>query len=108
MAGRFEVFVDEESYFRFRLTAADGTVLAVSAAFDNKAAAVAGIAVVRECAGMGLITDLCPPGLVQTPAVPERFVPETHPEHRRKSADVFHARARAVRRPTTPRWAGAA
>jgi uncharacterized protein YegP (UPF0339 family) len=62
MAGKFEVFVDGESHFRFRLTAPDGTELAVSAAFDDKAAVVAGIAAVRECAGMGLVTDLCPAG----------------------------------------------
>jgi uncharacterized protein YegP (UPF0339 family) len=60
MAGLFEVFVDAESHFRFRLKAPDGTVMAVSRAFDDKPAAVAGIAAVRECAGTGLITDLCP------------------------------------------------
>jgi uncharacterized protein YegP (UPF0339 family) len=59
MAGLFEVFVDAESHFRFRLKAPDGTVMAVSRAFDDKPAAVAGIAAVRECAGTGLIADLC-------------------------------------------------
>jgi uncharacterized protein YegP (UPF0339 family) len=59
MAGLFEVFVDAESHFRFRLKAPDGTVMAVSRAFDDKPAAVAGIGAVRECAGTGLITDLC-------------------------------------------------
>jgi uncharacterized protein YegP (UPF0339 family) len=59
VAGLFEVFVDAESHFRFRLKAPDGTVMAVSRAFDDKPAAVAGIAVVRECAGTGLISDLC-------------------------------------------------
>jgi uncharacterized protein YegP (UPF0339 family) len=58
MAGLFEVFIDAESHFRFRLKAPDGTVMAVSRAFDDKPAAVAGIAAVRECAGTGLITDL--------------------------------------------------
>ena len=62
MAGTFEVFVDGESNFRFRLKAPDGTVMAESAAFSDKPAAVAGIAAVRECAGMGLMTDLCPEG----------------------------------------------
>ena len=62
MAGKFEVFVDAEAQYRFRLTAPDGTELAVSAAFSDKAAAVAGIEAVRECAGMGLISDLCPAG----------------------------------------------
>lgn len=59
MAGLFEMFVDAESHFRFRLKAPDGTVMAVSRAFDDKPAAVAGIVAVRECAGTGLITDLC-------------------------------------------------
>lgn len=54
----FEVFIDSESSFRFRLTAPDGTVMAVSKAFDDKRAAVAGIAAVRAYAGMGLISDL--------------------------------------------------
>ncbi|GAP54862.1 UPF0339 protein TDE_0826, partial [Arthrobacter sp. Hiyo6] len=60
MAGNFELFVDADSCFRFRLTAPDGAVMAVSTAFSDKAAAVAGIAAVREYAGMGLIIDLCP------------------------------------------------
>lgn len=58
MAGMFELFVDSNSSFRFRLTAPDGTVMAVSKAFENKNAAVAGNAAVREYAGMGLIRDL--------------------------------------------------
>jgi uncharacterized protein YegP (UPF0339 family) len=110
MAGTFEVFVDEKSSFRFRLKAPDGAILAVSAAFNTKTAAVAGIADVRECAGMGLITDLCPAGMVQTPAAATapHFASDAHPS-RRKPADVFHARARTLRRAATaPRWAGAA
>jgi uncharacterized protein YegP (UPF0339 family) len=110
MAGMFEVFVDEESYFRFRLKAPNGSTLAVSAAFNNKSAAVAAIAAVRECAGMGHIADLCPVGMVQTPAAAAapRFVSEAH-QNRRKPADVFHARVRTLRRAATaPRWTGAA
>ncbi|WP_083266524.1 YegP family protein [Arthrobacter sp. U41] len=49
-----------DKYFRFRLTAPEGIVIAVSSPFPDKAAAVAGITAVREYAGMGLITDLCP------------------------------------------------
>jgi hypothetical protein len=108
MAGMFEVFVDEESFFRFRLQAPDGTVLAVSAAFDKKSAAVAGIEAVRECAGTGLIADRCPAGLVQRPATQAAplFVPDAH-RNQRKPADGFHTRVRTLRRPgTTPRWAG--
>lgn len=75
MAGMFVLFVDAESNFRFRVTAPDGTVMAVSKAFEGKAAAVAGIAAVREYAGMGLIADTsnaagpaAPPGAHETPA----------------------------------------
>lgn len=68
MAGKFEVFLDSDSQFRFRLTAPDGTVMAVSGAFENKAAVVAGIAAVRECAGTGLVTDLCPAAKVSPTA----------------------------------------
>ncbi|WP_184734888.1 YegP family protein [Arthrobacter sp. AZCC_0090] len=60
MAGKFELFVDAHELYRFRLKAADGTVMAVSREFETKPAAVAGIREVRACAGMGLITDLCP------------------------------------------------
>jgi uncharacterized protein YegP (UPF0339 family) len=48
MAGIFELFMDSQSAFRFRLTAPDGTVMAVSKPFDTKSDAVAGIAAVRE------------------------------------------------------------
>ena len=49
-ASMFEVFVDEASYFWFRLKAPDGANSAVSAAFNTKSAPVTGIAAVRECA----------------------------------------------------------
>ncbi|HAG58837.1 MAG TPA: hypothetical protein DIT15_10475 [Arthrobacter bacterium] len=68
MAGKFEVFLDSDSRFRFRLKAPDGTVMAVSGAFEDKAAVAAGIAAVRECAGTGLVTDLCPAAKVAPPA----------------------------------------
>ncbi|HKS01429.1 MAG TPA: YegP family protein [Arthrobacter sp.] len=72
MAGVFEVFVDAESHYRFRLMAPNGTVLAISAPFEDKRAAAAGIADVRECAGTGLITDLSPAApKVQEPAPAE-------------------------------------
>lgn len=61
MAAAFELFHDRDDAFRFRLKAPDGTVVAVSKAFPDKASAVAGIRAVRECAGTGLITDLCTP-----------------------------------------------
>lgn len=68
MAGNFEVFVDSDSLYRFRLLGADGTVMAVSQAFKDKSGVKAGIAAVRECAGTGLVTDLCPAGAVAPPA----------------------------------------
>ena len=51
MAGQFEIFTDAESNVRFRLLDADGTVLAVSKAFDDTRQAANGIMAVRECAG---------------------------------------------------------
>jgi len=107
MAGMFEVFVDGDSNFRFRLRAPDGAVVAESAAFSDKAAAVAGIAAVRECAGTGLVTDLCPEGRVQAAARPVIAPQARHHWHRR--VDGFHAGAGTIRRATTaPRWNGAA
>jgi uncharacterized protein len=74
MTGMFELFIDEDTSFRFRLKAPDGTVVAVSKSFPDKRAAVCGISDVREYAGMGLITDLCPEvplrGPSTTPPVP--------------------------------------
>lgn len=61
MAGSFELFRDGGISFRFRLKGPDGTVVAVSGPFSDKVSAVEGIDAVRECAGTGLITDLCPP-----------------------------------------------
>ncbi len=57
MAGQFEIFTDAESNVRFRLLGADGTVLAVSRAFEDKRSAADGIMAVRECAGTGLIRE---------------------------------------------------
>ncbi len=108
MAGMFELYVDPESYFRFRLTAPDGTVMAVSKAFDTKTAAVAGIAEVRKYAGMGHITDLCPK--VRKVAMPDSYdlpVVQTHDVRRIPAADL-HGRTRPIRQPAVgPRWAGA-
>lgn len=66
MTGMFEIF-SEDRVFQFRLKAEDGTVMALSCAFPDKQSAVAGIMAVRECAGMGLITDLCPEISVRGP-----------------------------------------
>ena len=60
MAGKFELFLDEESNVRFRMIGPDGTVLAVSRAYRDTKEAAAGVAAILECAGTGLISNLCP------------------------------------------------
>lgn len=57
MAGTFEIHKDGEESYRFRLTAADGTVVAVSPRFQHLNAVVAGINAVRENAATGIIVD---------------------------------------------------
>lgn len=107
MAGMFELFIDAESAFRFRLTAPDGTIMAVSKPFDSKTDAVAGIAAVREYAGMGLITDR---STTTTHSAPPQVHDDPSPtaDSIRVPKIDFHARARAVRRAVSgPRWAGA-
>jgi uncharacterized protein YegP (UPF0339 family) len=108
MAGMFELFIDGESFFRFRLTAPDGTVMAVSKAFDDKPAAVAGIAAVREYAGMGLIADVSSAaGRGVQPEARDVSVAQVHEVRRIPAADL-HARARSIRGAATgSRWAGA-
>ncbi len=61
MTGMFELFTDTDASYRFRLTAPDGTVMALSRSFPDKPSAVAGIAAVREYAGMGLVSEIGPP-----------------------------------------------
>lgn len=57
MAGRFEIYRDDEQ-FRFRLTADDGATLITSEPYDDKESAVAGINTTRDCAASALIADL--------------------------------------------------
>jgi uncharacterized protein YegP (UPF0339 family) len=107
MAGMFELFIDAEAYFRFRLTAPDGTVMAVSKAFDDKTAAVAGIAAVREYAGMGLIADVSPTERRVTPPEAHEATVQVREVRRIPTADL-HARSREMHRATGERrWAGA-
>lgn len=87
MAGMFELFNDEESNFRFRITCPDGAVMATSRAFPDKASAVAGIRDMREYAGMGHITDMCLPAVARAVARerasgPEYFSPRPGPSAR--------------------------
>ena len=105
MAGTFELFVDADACFRFRLRAPDGAVLAVSKGFADKPAAVAGITAVREYAGMGLISDLCP---AEPPASPAASPAAPRPRaastpvpgvDRRVHDNDLRIRARALRRP---------
>jgi uncharacterized protein YegP (UPF0339 family) len=57
VAGVFEIAAaGEESYF-FKLTAPDGTVVAVSPLFSTIKGAAAGITAVRENAATGLVVD---------------------------------------------------
>ncbi len=102
MAGKFEVFLDAQSKFRFRLVGVDGAVMAVSQAFNDKAAVVVGIAAVRECAGTGLVTDLCPAG-AQTPAVTVA-APATEPILDDRAVARLHAiaTAKGLRRHADP------
>lgn len=92
MAGMYELFDDEDSGFRFRITAPDGTVMAVSRSFPDKPSAVAGIRDVREYAGMGHITDLCPASTADAASAPNYKT--------RASASSPHARlAQTLTRP---------
>jgi uncharacterized protein YegP (UPF0339 family) len=115
MAGKFEAFVDSDSFFRFRLLAPDGRVMAVSGPFDDKSALAAGISAVRECAGTGLVTDLCPAGAVtRSAAAPASAVvpvrPQADCDDQRVPARVhaFTIAKEPRRQGSAPRWTPAA
>jgi uncharacterized protein YegP (UPF0339 family) len=57
VAGTFQIIQEEEGAFLFRLTAGDGTVVAVSPRFTPIKGAVDGIAAVRENAAAGLVVN---------------------------------------------------
>jgi uncharacterized protein len=57
MTGTFELIVNNQGDFRFRILSGTGDVLAESGPYFDKKAAVAGIDSVRESASMALITD---------------------------------------------------
>lgn len=48
MAGKFELYQDKASKWRFRLKASNGQVIAVGEAYESKAAAENGIASVQK------------------------------------------------------------
>lgn len=91
MAGSFEVFLDADSRLRFRLMAPDGTEVAVSGVFEDKSAVAAGIFAVRECAGTGLVTDLCPSANVSPPTVAASSNPQPTCADPRIPAPRMHA-----------------
>ncbi|WP_248762982.1 DUF1508 domain-containing protein [Pseudarthrobacter sp. SSS035] len=112
MAGKFEVFLDSDSRFRFRLKAPDGTVVAVSGAFEDKSAVAAGIAAVRECAGTGLVTDLSPAAKVAPPVpvpAPVVFPAQLQPDCGDQPVPATRPHTFVIaktprRRVTAPRW----
>lgn len=57
MAGTFEILQSGGGSFLFRLTAQDGTVVAVSPKFTTIKEVVDGITAVRENAATGLVVD---------------------------------------------------
>lgn len=79
MTGMFELFTDSDTSYRFRLTAPDGTVMALSKPFPDLPAAVAGIAAVREYAGMGLVTEIPAPQATPQEDTPLQAMAETTP-----------------------------
>ncbi|TLM83406.1 DUF1508 domain-containing protein [Pseudarthrobacter sp. NamE2] len=62
MTGTFELYNVDRIFYGFRLKAADGSVVAVSARYPDKESAVQGIRTARECAATGLISDCCTSG----------------------------------------------
>lgn len=109
MAGKFEVYLDSDSLFRFRLKAADGTVMAVSGAFGDKSAVAAAIAAVRECAGTGLVTDLCqPPSAAQPAAAAAPAKVQPNCDDQRVPASRVHSFAAPRRQVASARLTGAA
>ena len=57
MAGYFKLVDAHDDGFRVKLTAPDGSLVAVSAYYASKEEAVAGIELIREIAGTGPVVD---------------------------------------------------
>ncbi|WP_104168707.1 DUF1508 domain-containing protein [Arthrobacter sp. SX1312] len=57
MAGYFKLVDAHDDGFRVKLTAPDGTLVAVSTYYATKDEAVAGIDLIREIAGTGPVVD---------------------------------------------------
>jgi uncharacterized protein YegP (UPF0339 family) len=58
MSGYFEIIDSADGGFRATLRGPSGELLAVSEAFPTKRQAAAGISLIREVAGTGLIRDM--------------------------------------------------
>lgn len=58
MAGKYEVFADENGGFRFRLRASNGDLVVTSEHYKAKASAVQGIEVLRKNAESQKVIDL--------------------------------------------------
>jgi uncharacterized protein YegP (UPF0339 family) len=110
MTGMFELFTDSDTSYRFRLTAPDGTVMALSRPFPDLPTAVAGIAAVREYAGMGLVSEISAPqddallqsvaeGIPVEPSAQRRGLHEGHAKGQRRARP---ARGGAPRSPEGP------
>jgi uncharacterized protein YegP (UPF0339 family) len=57
MAGKFELYKDSSSKFRFRLKASNGQIIASGEAYESKAAAMNGIASVQKNAVGAKVDD---------------------------------------------------
>jgi len=57
VAGTFEIAAAGNESYYFKLTAPDGTVVAVSPLYNSLQGAAAGITAVRENAATGLVVD---------------------------------------------------
>ncbi|WP_105031202.1 YegP family protein [Arthrobacter ruber] len=57
MAGYFKLVDAHDDGFRVKLTAPDGTLVAVSTFYATKEEAIAGIELIREIAGTGPVVD---------------------------------------------------
>jgi uncharacterized protein YegP (UPF0339 family) len=57
LAGYFKLVDAHDNGFRVKLTAPDGTLVAVSTFYESKEEAIAGIDLIREIAGTGPVVD---------------------------------------------------
>lgn len=57
MAGYFKLVDAHDDGYRVKLTAPDGTLVAVSTYYSSKQEAIAGIELIREIAGTGPVVD---------------------------------------------------